>query len=114
MTFFSRYVTVVERLLQTAVDLDNKERVGFGYQCELDFRCLAQEEFSGRIRSMQGDPLHRSELSSARTPHEKPRESPRGIGSNPPIIRTSRSGSGSESGQSKRITNETGGCSAED
>ena len=50
---------------------------------------------------MQGDPFPRSELSSARTPHEKPRESPRGIGSNPPIIRTSRSGSEIDSGHSK-------------
>ncbi|KAK2551629.1 hypothetical protein P5673_027396 [Acropora cervicornis] len=98
---FSRYVTVVERLLQTVEDLDDKERVAFGYQCELDVRCLFQEEFSGRIRSIQGDPFPRSELSSARTPHEKPREFPRGIGSNPPIIRTSRSGSGSDSGHSK-------------
>ena len=98
---FSRYVTVVEILLQTVEDLDDKERVAFGYQCELDVRCLFQEEFSGRIRSMQGDPFPRSELSSARTPHEKPRESPRGVGSNPPIIRTSRSGSGSDSGHSK-------------
>ena len=96
---FSRYVTVVERLLQTVEDLDDKERVAFGYQCELDVRCLFQ--FSGRIRSMQGDPFPRSELSSARTPHEKPHESPRGIGSKYPIIRTSRSGSGSDSGHSK-------------
>ncbi|XP_067030756.1 uncharacterized protein [Acropora muricata] len=98
---FSRYVTVVERLQQTVEDLDDKERVAFGYQCELDVRCLFQEEFSGQIRSMQADPFPRSELSSARTPHEKPRESPRGIGSNPPIVRTSRSGSGSDSGHSK-------------
>ena len=98
---FSRYSTVVERLLQTVVDLDDKERVAFNYQCELDLRCLFQEEFSGRIRSMQGLPLPRSELSSARTPHEKPCESPRGIDSNPPIIRTSLSSSGSYSGHSK-------------
>ena len=98
---FSRYSTVVERLLQTVVDLDDKERVAFNYQCELDVRCLFREEFSGRIRSMQGLPLPRSELSSARTPHEKPRESPRGIDSNPPIIRTSPSSSGSYSGHSK-------------
>ena len=49
---FSRYSTVVERRLQTVVDLDDKERVAFNYQCELDVRCLFQEEFSGRIRSM--------------------------------------------------------------
>ena len=65
-------------------DLDDKERVAFGYQCELDVRFLFQEEYSGRIRSMQGYPFPRSELSSARTPHEKPRESPRGIVSKPP------------------------------
>ena len=41
---FSRYSTVVERLLQTVVDLDDKERVAFNYQCELDVRCLFQEE----------------------------------------------------------------------
>ena len=54
---FSRYVTVVERLLQTVLFLDDEERVSFGYQCELDVRCLFQEEFSGRIRSVQVLPL---------------------------------------------------------
>ena len=98
---FSRYVTVVGRLLQTVADLDDTERVTFGYQCELIVRCLFQEEFFGRIGSMQGDPLPRSELSSARTPHEKPRKSPGCIGSNPQITGTSRSGSGSDSGRSK-------------
>ena len=43
--FFSRYVTVVERLLQTVEDLDDKERVAFGHQCELDVSASFRKNF---------------------------------------------------------------------